>query len=74
METQQKTCPFLTLVMADQLWLQPVPAYCRRPSGAIRVPAAHTLADLCMSPDHTSCRGYLEARAACSREDALTVG
>ena len=66
-----KSCPFLVPVMADWLWVQPVPAYCRRPTGAIRVPASRTLADLCTSPDHASCPGYLDASGQRAREDAL---
>ena len=50
-------CPFLFPVLADQLYVYPVAAYCRRPSGAVRIPARDTLMRLCMG-NYAECSGY----------------
>jgi hypothetical protein len=52
-------CRFLVPVMADRLWLQPVGAYCRRPDGRVRVPAATTVACICLTVAHLLCPGDL---------------
>jgi hypothetical protein len=52
-------CRFLFPVMADRLWLQPGSAYCRRPDGRVRVPAATTVACICLTAAHLLCPGYL---------------
>jgi len=52
------TCPFLVPVVADQLWMYPLGAYCRRPDSRVRVPAGATLARLCVTPSHVECSGY----------------
>jgi hypothetical protein len=55
-------CPFLIPVVADGLWMYPVPAYCRRPDAPVRVPASETLARVCTTPDHERCPGFLTSR------------
>jgi hypothetical protein len=55
-------CPFLIPVVADGLWLYPVPAYCRRPDASVRVPAPGTLARVCTTPEHERCPGFLTSR------------
>ncbi len=62
-------CPFLFPVLADQLCVYPVPAYCRRPNGGVRVPARATLMRLCMS-NYAECSGY----QACTAPDSSKVG
>lgn len=51
-------CPFLVPVIADRLWVYPVPAYCRRPDSGVRVPAPATVADYCASRNYRCCPGY----------------
>lgn len=51
-------CPFLIPVMADQLWMYPVPAYCRRPDAPVRVPGPGTLARVCTTCEHARCPGF----------------
>jgi hypothetical protein len=63
LETKLETCPFLFSVVADWMCVYPVSAYCRRPSGAIRVPANATLERLCMSA-YAECPGYAASAAA----------
>ena len=68
-DVRQETCPFLVPVLADQLWIYPRPAYCRRLAARIRVPAPGSLARFCMS-DYAACAGYrasTEAERAPSR-------
>jgi hypothetical protein len=55
-------CPFLIPVMAEGLWMYPVPAYCRRPDAPVRVPAPGTLARVCATPEHERCPGFLTSR------------
>jgi len=59
---QERTCPFLVPVVADQLWVRPVPAYCRRPDARLRVPATASLVQLC-TDDYAACGGYQAASA-----------
>lgn len=59
---QHETCPFLVPVVGDQLWVRPVPAYCRRPNARLRVLAAASLWRFCMD-DYAACRGYQAAAA-----------
>jgi hypothetical protein len=68
MRAQLRTCPFLVPVMADRLWLLPVPAYCRRPDAPMRVPATSSLLHRC-TDDYTDCEGY---RAASARMEGFT--
>jgi len=51
-------CPFLIPVMADALWMWPVPAYCRRPDAPVRVPARGTIMQVCTTREHTKCPGF----------------
>jgi hypothetical protein len=55
-------CPFLVPVMADGLWMYPVPAYCRRPDSPLRVPARETLARVCATHEHARCPGFQAGR------------
>ena len=57
-------CPFLIPVMADALWMFPVPAYCRRPDAAVKVPARRTLTSVCTTPAHAACAGFQEVGSA----------
>jgi hypothetical protein len=57
----REECPFLVPVMADRLWLRPTEAYCRRPDGRVRVPAAATLTCICTTRAHLVCPGYVAA-------------
>jgi hypothetical protein len=56
-------CPFLVPVMADRLWVYPMPAYCRRPDAPVRVPARETFFRVCFSHRHLRCPGYLATAA-----------
>jgi hypothetical protein len=58
MMSQSDQCPFLIPVMADGLWMYPVPAYCRRPSAPVKVPAPGTLARVCTTCQHAQCPGF----------------
>ena len=51
-------CPFLVPVMADRLWMYPMPAYCRRPDARIKIPAQETCLRVCVSPRHVRCPGF----------------
>jgi hypothetical protein len=52
-------CPFLVPVMADRLWMYPMPAYCRRPDARVKVPAAETFLRVCTSSGYLRCPGFL---------------
>ena len=52
-------CPFLIPVMADHLWMYPMPAYCRRPDARVKVPAPETFLRVCASPRHVRCPSFL---------------
>ncbi|HET7876983.1 MAG TPA: hypothetical protein VFN71_15775 [Methylomirabilota bacterium] len=54
-------CPFLIPVMADRLWVFPVPAYCRRPNAGVHVPSFGKFMRVCLGPGHTECPGYRAA-------------
>ena len=58
-------CPFLVPVMADRLWMYPMPAYCRRPEAGVKVPAPETFLRVCASHRHVRCPGFL---ASASRD------
>ena len=51
-------CPFLRPVMADHMWMYPTGAYCRLPSGRVRVPSRDTFARLCTSGCFYECPRY----------------
>ena len=55
-------CPFLIPVVADGLWMYPVPAYCRRPDAPVRVPARDTLTRVCTTGEHARCPGFQASR------------
>lgn len=57
-------CPFLVSVMADQLWVYPVSAYCRRPGATVKVPAPETFAGVCLTREHARCPGFRAAGRA----------
>ena len=58
MASAAEQCPFLVPVTADHLWQYLVPAYCRRPSGGIKVPAPSTCARVCCTAAYTGCPGF----------------
>lgn len=51
-------CPFLQPVIADQLWVYSLGAYCRRPDAPVRAPAAATIELTCTTSAHRGCPGY----------------
>ena len=51
-------CPFLVPVVADALWILPVPAFCRRSDTRVKVPARGTLMRVCTTSDHAGCPGF----------------
>ena len=55
-------CPFLIPVMADGLWMYPVPAYCRRPDTRVKVPARGTLTRVCATSEYARCPGFQTSR------------
>lgn len=61
-ESVERDCPFLQPVVADWSWMYPTAAYCRPPSGRVRVPAPDTLARLCTSGHYDDCPGYHQRR------------
>jgi hypothetical protein len=61
-------CPFLVPVMADQLWMYPLPAYCHRPDAPVKVPALETFFRVCLSPEHARCPGF---RTTVTRRDSV---
>jgi hypothetical protein len=63
-------CPFLVPVMADRLWMYPMPAYCRRPGARVKVPAPETFLRVCASPRHVRCPGYLASAGRGERPGA----
>ena len=63
-------CPFLVPVMADRLWMYPMPAYCRRPDAHVKVPAPETFLRVCASPGHVRCPGFLASAGRDERPDA----
>jgi hypothetical protein len=67
MESVSGTCPFLVAVVADRLWMYPVPAYCRRPGGPVRVPAPGTLSGVCTTAAHARCPGFQASGGASDR-------
>lgn len=63
-------CPFLIPVVADHLWMYPLPAYCHRPEAPVRAPAREHLFDVCLGPEHTTCPGF---RATVTPEAAAAL-
>jgi hypothetical protein len=63
-------CPFLVPVMADRLWMYPMPAYCRRPDAGVKVPAPETFLRVCASPRHVRCPGFLASAGRGERSGA----
>ena len=63
-------CPFLVPVMADHLWMYPMPAYCRRPDAGVKVPAPETFLRVCVSPRHVRCPGFLASAGRDERPGA----
>jgi hypothetical protein len=61
--TDTASCPFLTPVVADRLFVYPVSVYCRRNQARPRIPAGHTLADVCLTEAHGDCPGYRASQA-----------
>lgn len=57
MNARRETCPFVVPVVGDQLWVYPVPAFCRRPDHRVRIPATDSLVRLCMH-EYEACPGY----------------
>jgi hypothetical protein len=51
-------CPFIAPVIADRMWVFPVPAYCHRPNAGIHVPGVEKFVRLCVSGRHDDCPGY----------------
>jgi len=66
-----KRCPFLMPVMADQLWMYPLSAYCRRPDQLPRVPARETFLNLCDSSSHLHCPDYRSRLRHQAGEDGM---
>lgn len=58
MATTPGQCPFLIPVVADTLWVWPVPAVCRRPDTRVKVPSRETLMRVCMTSGHPECPGF----------------
>jgi hypothetical protein len=63
-------CPFLVPVMADRLWMYPMPAYCRRPDAHVKVPASETFLRVCDSPRHVRCPAFLASAGRGEGPDA----
>ena len=63
-------CPFLVPVMADRLWMYPMPAYCGRPDARVKVPAPETFLRVCASPSHVRCPGFLASAGRGERPGA----
>lgn len=62
-------CPYLIPVVADQLWMYPLPAFCHRPDAAVKVPALETFFRVCLGPEHARCPGF---RTTVTRRDGVT--
>jgi len=62
-------CPYLIPVVADQLWMYPLPAFCHRPDAPVKVPALETFFRVCLGPEHARCPGF---RATVARRDGVT--
>jgi hypothetical protein len=65
----EQRCPYLIPVTADRVWMYPVSAFCRRPEGAIKVPAARTLERTCSTPAYAECVGFLASLVEDARAD-----
>ena len=63
MEENSK-CPFVVTVVADHLWLSPVPGYCRRPDERVKVPGSETFARWCMTSNSAKCPSYQQSLVA----------
>jgi hypothetical protein len=62
MVTTSSACPFLVPVMADALWMRPLPAFCRRPGARVKAPARETLTRVCTTGAHAQCPGFQAGR------------
>ncbi len=51
-------CPFLRPVTVDYLWMYPTSAYCRLPSGRVRVPCPDTVTRICTNDAYHDCPNY----------------
>ena len=51
-------CPFLIPVVADQLWMYPIPAYCHRPGAPVKAPGRESFFRVCLGPEHVRCPGF----------------
>lgn len=54
-------CPYLIPVVADHLWMYPLPAYCHRPDAPVKVPGRERIFEVCLGPEHAQCPGFLAA-------------
>ena len=70
MLSQSGQCPFLIPVVADQLWMYPVPAYCRRPGAPVKVPVLEALVRLCTTGEHARCPGFQGSDSFAPAHDA----
>ncbi|HET8576103.1 MAG TPA: hypothetical protein VFO18_03310 [Methylomirabilota bacterium] len=66
MADDEERCPYLVPVLADHLWMFPVPAYCRRPNSGVHVPSVERLVRTCLEPSHEDCPGYQAAMESVS--------
>ncbi len=70
MLNQSSQCPFLIPVVADQLWMYSVPAYCRRPGAPVKVPALEALVRVCTTGKHKRCHGFQRTDSFAAAHDA----
>lgn len=70
MLNQSGQCPFLIPVVADQLWMYPVPAYCRQPGAPVKVPAPEALVRVSTTGEHARCPGFQRSASFAPAHDA----